>query len=311
MGPKRQIDFGYNPPAGTRQIERFPIETFVRDLQDVLDEASAMQAFSSLWVSDHLMTVEPFRMDVWTQLTWIAARYPSPQLGTIVLCNNFRHPPLMAKMAATLQVFSRGRLILGYGAGWYEVEYQAYGYEFPSARVRIEQMVEAVQLMRAMWTDSPATFHGQHYTIENAYCEPRPSPHPIVMIGGDGEQRTLRAVAELGDWWNSVARAVPVLKHKLEVLAQHCRDVGRDPDSVRKTITVTAYLAETRTDAERMAGEKRHSPNPPFVGEPAELVDFLQERVELGFDLFQMVFPRFPETTDLRLFVDKVVPAFR
>lgn len=308
---RRHIDFGYNPPSGTRQIERVQPETFVRDLQDVLDEAAATQAFSSLWVSDHLMTVEPFRMDVWTQLTWIAARYPGPLLGTIVLCNNFRHPPLMAKMAASLQVFSRGRLVLGYGAGWHEPEYRAYGYEFPSARVRIEQMVEAIKLMRVMWTDAPATFRGTHYQVEDAYCEPRPNPQPIVMIGGDGEQRTLRAVAEHADWWNSVMRPVPYLRHKLEVLEQHCRDVGRDYNTLRKTITSTLYLAPTRAEAERRAGARLESPNPPFVGDPAALIDFLEERVELGFDLFQLVFAGFPDTTDLRLFVDKVLPSFR
>jgi alkanesulfonate monooxygenase SsuD/methylene tetrahydromethanopterin reductase-like flavin-dependent oxidoreductase (luciferase family) len=289
-------------------VERFPEATFVRDLADVLDVAS--QYFSSLWVSDHLMTAEPFRMDVWTELTWIAARYPGPLLGTIVLSNSYRHPPLMAKMAASLQAFSHGRFVLGYGAGWLENEYRAYGYEFPSTRVRIEQMVEGLKIMRAMWTNSPASFEGTYYRIENAYCEPRPDPQPIVMIGGDGEKLTLRAVAEHADWWNSVSRSVPVLRHKMEVLEQHCRDVGRDYGSVRKTITQTCYLAKTRSEAQLIAGDRANRPEPPFVGEPAELIEHLQELVDLGFDLFQMVFAGFPETTDMRLFVDKVMPAF-
>src|ERR1700704_2984647 len=110
--PTRRVEFGYNPPSGTRGIEVFDTRTFVRDLQHVLDIAS--QSFSSLWVSDHLMTAEPFRMECWTLLTVIAARYPGQQLGTIVMANSFRHPSLMAKMAATLQEFSHGRLILGY-----------------------------------------------------------------------------------------------------------------------------------------------------------------------------------------------------
>jgi alkanesulfonate monooxygenase SsuD/methylene tetrahydromethanopterin reductase-like flavin-dependent oxidoreductase (luciferase family) len=256
------------------------------------------------------MTAEPFRMDVWTQLTWIAARYPGPLLGTIVLSNSYRHPPLMAKMAASLQAFSRGRLILGYGAGWLEREYRAYGYEFPPARVRIEQMVEALQLMRAMWTSSPATYHGAYYHVEEAYCEPQPDPLPIIMIGGDGEQRTLRAVAEHADWWNSVMRPLPVLRHKLEVLEQHCRYVGRDYATVRKTITRVCYLGASRAEAERLAGSRLEDPNPPFAGDPAALIDHLHELVDLGFDLFQMVFAGFPDTTDLRLFVDKVMPAF-
>jgi len=304
----RRVDFGYNPPSGTRGIERFPAETFVRDLQDVLDVAS--QSFTSLWVSDHLMTAEPFRMDVWTQLTWIAARYPGPLLGTIVLANSYRHPPLMAKMAASLQTFSRGRLVLGYGAGWHEAEYRAYGYEFPSAGVRIAQMVEGLQVMRAMWTQAPASFSGTYYQVQDAYCVPLPEPPPIVMIGGDGEQRTLRAVAEHADWWNCVMRPIPVLRHKLAVLDQHCRDVGRDPASVRRTLTRTLYLARTRSAAEEWAGPKLNAREPPFVGEPAALVDHLHELIDLGFDLFQLVFAGFPDTTDLRLFVDNVLPTF-
>jgi alkanesulfonate monooxygenase SsuD/methylene tetrahydromethanopterin reductase-like flavin-dependent oxidoreductase (luciferase family) len=249
-------------------------------------------------------------MDVWTELTWIAARYPGQMLGTIVLANSYRHPPLMAKMAASLQAFSRGRFILGYGAGWLEAEYRAYGYDFPPTRVRIAQMVEGLKIMRAMWSSSPASFSGEYYKIENAYCEPRPDPQPIVMIGGDGEKLTLRAVAEHADWWNTVNRGVPMLRHKLEVLEQHCRDVGRDNGSIRKTLTRTCYLAKSRSEAEQWAGSKRDQAEPPFIGEPSQLIDELQERVELGFDLFQMVFAGFPDTTDMRLFVDKVLPAF-
>jgi alkanesulfonate monooxygenase SsuD/methylene tetrahydromethanopterin reductase-like flavin-dependent oxidoreductase (luciferase family) len=302
------VHFGYNPPSGTRGIEQFPAATFVRDLQNALDIAA--QAFGSIWVSDHLMTAEPFRMDVWTQLTWIAARYPGPLLGTIVLANSFRHPPLMAKMAASLQAFSRGRLVLGYGAGWLEREYRAYGYEFPPTRVRIEQMVEAIQLMRRMWTSSPASFSGTYYHVQDAFCEPRPDPLPIVMVGGDGEQRTLRAVAQHADWWNTVMRPVPVLRHKLDVLRQHCREVGREYSTVRKTLTRTLFLASSQAEAERRAGARLQDSIPPFAGEPAALVDHLYELIELGFDVFQLVFADFPETTDLGLFMDKVLPRF-
>jgi alkanesulfonate monooxygenase SsuD/methylene tetrahydromethanopterin reductase-like flavin-dependent oxidoreductase (luciferase family) len=304
-----RVHFGYNPPSGTRGIEQFPAATFVRDLQNALDIAAP--AFDSFWVSDHLMTAEPFRMDVWTQLTWIAARYPGPQLGTIVLANSFRHPPLMAKMAASLQAFSRGRLILGYGAGWLEAEYRAYGFEFPSTRVRIEQMVEAIKLMRCMWTSAPATFEGTYYRVKDAFCEPRPDPQPLLMIGGDGEQRTLRAVAEHADWWNTVMRPLPVLQHKLEVLREHCRAVGRDYESVRKTVTRTLFLAPTRAEAERRAGARLQSDVPPFADEPEALVDHLHELIELGFDAFQLVFAEFPETSDIELFMNKVLPKFR
>jgi len=305
---RKKVDFGYNPPTGTRQIEQFDPRTFVRDLQAVLDVAS--QSFSSLWFSDHLMTVEPFRMECWTELTWAAARFPGPLLGTIVMANSYRPPALMAKMAASLQAFSHGRLVLGYGAGWHETEYRAYGYPFPKASQRIAEMVEGIQVMRAMWTDAPASFKGRYYQIEDAYCEPRPEVPIPIMIGGDGEQLTLKAVAEHGDWWNALMRPIPVLQHKIAVLEDHCKAAGRDPSAIRKTITRTVYLKKSKAEAERWAGDKLKSENPPFVGEPAALVEHLQELAELGFDLFQMVFAGFPDTTDMKLFVEEVLPSF-
>jgi alkanesulfonate monooxygenase SsuD/methylene tetrahydromethanopterin reductase-like flavin-dependent oxidoreductase (luciferase family) len=307
--PKRPIDFGYNPPTGDRLIERVDPRTFVRDLQHVLDIAS--QHFSSIWISDHHMTADRYRLECWTQLTWVAARYPGPLLGTIVMSNSYRHPPLLAKMAASLQEFSHGRFVLGYGAGWAEEEYQAYGYDFPPAKVRIAQMVEGIRVMRALWARSPATFEGTYYQVRDAYCEPRPDPAPPIMIGGDGERYLLRAVAEHADWWLPYSRTVDVLRHKIDVLAEHCRAVGRDVDAIRKTYTLTAYLDRDRSVAERAAGGAVNRENPAFAGDPAGLRDYLAERIELGFDLFQLVFPRFPDTDDLRLFADEVLPAFR
>jgi alkanesulfonate monooxygenase SsuD/methylene tetrahydromethanopterin reductase-like flavin-dependent oxidoreductase (luciferase family) len=309
MGTVQPIDFGYNPPTGNRLLEKVEPRTFVRDLQHVLD--IACQSFSSFWISDHHMTADRFRLECWTQLTWVAARFPGPLLGTIVMANSYRHPPLLAKMAASLQHFSHGRFVLGYGAGWAEEEYHAYGYDFPSPKIRIAQMVEGIQVMRALWTQSPATFEGTYYRLKDAYCEPRPEPLPPIMIGGDGEKYLLRAVAEHADWWLPYSRRLDVLQHKIDVLAQHCRDVGRDPASIRKTYTLTVYLDHDRAAAERRAGAAVERENPAFAGDPTGLRDYLQALAELGFSLFQLVFPNFPETDDIKLFVDEVLPAFR
>lgn len=305
----RRIEFGYHPPTGNRLIERVEGPTFVRDLQHVLDIAAKF--FPSLWISDHFMTGDRFRMECWTQLSWMAGRYPGPMLGTVVMANSYRHPALMAKMAASLQVFSHGRFVMGYGAGWDEPEYRAYGYEFPSTRERIAQMVEGIQVMRALWTQPIANFEGRYYRLKDAYCEPKPDPVPPVMIGGDGEKYLLRAVAEHADWWNELTKSLPVLRHKLEVLKSHCRDVGRDYDSIRKTYVTTIYLARSRAEARRLAGDALDREFPPFAGEPAELIDHLHELADLGFDLFQLVFPGFPDTSDMELFADEVLPAFR
>jgi alkanesulfonate monooxygenase SsuD/methylene tetrahydromethanopterin reductase-like flavin-dependent oxidoreductase (luciferase family) len=311
--PRRPIAFGYNPPTGNRLIERVEPATFVRDLGHVLDVAA--QVFDSLWVSDHHMTADRYRLECWTQLTWIAARYPGPLLGTIVMANSYRHPPLLAKMAASLQVFSHGRFILGYGAGWAEDEYRAYGYDFPSPKVRIAQMVDGIKAMRALWNGpagQPATYRGEHYAVTDAYCEPKPAPPPPIMIGGDGERYLLRAVAEHADWWLPYARTAGVLRHKLGVLRAHCRDVGRDPDAIRKAYTCVVYLDKDHRRAIERAGTRlENTEQPAFAGDPAALRDYLAERIALGFTHFPLVFPNFPDTDDIALFADQVLPAFR
>ena len=309
MAATRRVEFGYNPPAGERGIERINPHTFVQDLQQAADCAS--EFVDSFWVPDHIMRGDGFRLECWTQMTWLAARYPKQQLGGIVMANSYRHPPLLAKMAASLQTFSGGRFILGYGAGWLEDEYHAYGYPFPSARVRIAQMVEGIQVMHAMWTQSPATYQGQYYQVTDAYCEPRPDPVPPILIGGDGEKYLLRAVAEHADYWLAFSKNIETLRHKLAVLEDHCRAVGRDSGAIRKAYPLTVYLARTRAEAEQRAGAALQRAEPPFAGEPAALREYLQELVELGFDLFPLVFANFPETDDLRLFADEVLPAFR
>jgi alkanesulfonate monooxygenase SsuD/methylene tetrahydromethanopterin reductase-like flavin-dependent oxidoreductase (luciferase family) len=303
------MDFGYYPPSGFRGFERIDPATFLPDLQAVLDVAC--QHFSSFWVADHLMTSEQFRMDCWTELTWLAARYPGPNLGTLVMANNFRHPPLLAKMAASLQVFSHGRLILGYGAGWSEREYRAYGYEFPPPKVRIAQMVEGIEVMRALWTQPRASYQGKYYRLDDAIGEPRPHPLPPIMIGGSGERLLLRAVAQHADWWNASPQPVAVLREKVEILRGHCVDVGRDVASIPKSVQLRVCLAATRAEAEALVYPGIDLGGLSYVGEPSGLVDMLTELGDIGFDLVQIAFARFPSTDDIKLFVDRVLPKFR
>ena len=303
-----RLQFGYNPPTGDRLLEPVNPRTYTKDLQGVLDVAT--QCFTSVWISDHHMTGDRFRLECWSALMWVAARYPGPMLGTCVMANSFRHPPLLAKMAASLQYLSSGRFIFGYGAGWTEEEYVAYGYEFPSARERIAQLDDAVRVIKALWTDAPATYKGPYYEVKEAYCEPRPDPLPPLMLAGDGERYMLRAVAEHADWWLSYARRPEVQQRKLAVLAEHCKSVGRDPATIEKAAPMTVFLDRDRAAARTRAGSRLEGENPAFAGDPSEFRDHLVQVQSLGFDLVQLSFANFPETDDLKLFADEVLPRF-
>ena len=308
MANRPRMEFGYNPPTGVRGVEHIRPREYLSDLHRALDVAS--QSFGSLWISDHLNYADEFRIECWTLLTWIAARYPGPKLGTIVMSNSFRSPSLMAKMGASLQEISSGRFILGYGAGWHEGEYRSYGYDYPRTGVRIEMLEEGVQVIKAMWTESPASFQGQHYRINGVHCEPLPDPRPPIMVGGAGERRTLRLVARHADWWNDLMRPEEEARQKLEVLRRHCDAEGRDFDGIRKTFTARIFLDRSASRAKEMAKGLVDTKRPPIVGDPPAVCEQLAAMAELGFDLCIAVFPRFQELDDMRLFVEEVAPAF-
>ena len=309
VSTSRPLLFGFNTPPGDREMGRVNRSTFVADQDRLVDLAA--RHFDSIWCSDHVMEGDRYRIEPWTQMTWLLARFPTITIGHNVICNSYRHPPLMAKMSASIQQISGGRFILGYGAGWLEPEYKAYGWDFPSAKVRIAQMDEAVRLIKLMWTESPVTFHGEYYHVEDAYCEPRPDPLPPILIAGEGEKFLLPAVARHADWWLSYGHRVEVLRHKMAVLEDHCRAIGRDPGSIRKATPLTVYLRRSAADARAWAGDAVNAEQPAFAGDPAELRDRLTELSELGFEMIQLRFAGLMGTEDLQLFIDEVLPHFR
>jgi alkanesulfonate monooxygenase SsuD/methylene tetrahydromethanopterin reductase-like flavin-dependent oxidoreductase (luciferase family) len=205
-------------------------------------------------------------------------------------------------------MLTHGRFILGIGAGWKEDEYLAYGYDFPKASVRIAQLNEAVQIVRKMWTETPASFEGQYYHIRDAYCEPKPSPCPPIMIGGGGEQLTLRVVAKLADWWNLVTRDIDTYAHKLAILRDHCESVGRRCEEIVKVLGSFVAIAETETEAKRIAEASRLEP---ILGTPAQIVDQLQPFIELGVEYFILVFMDYPDPRGSILFAEEVIPQLR
>lgn len=309
-----QIDFGWHAPS-------FPVDGSDADsfLAQMHTNLQAMDGhLTSVWVDDHVHPWATFvprdtpATEVLTTIAYFAACYPSFDWGSLVLCQSYRNPALTAKMAASLQWLTGGRYIFGIGAGWFEEEYAAYDWEYPKASVRIRQMEETIEIAKRLWTDSPASYEGEHYRIENAYCHPQPDPLPPVMIGGGGEQLTLRVVARHADWWNLPGGSPETYGHKLEVLRGHCQAVGRDFGSIRKTISLpTIAIGHTETNARQQAegspfGKNRDA----LIGTPDQVAARLQPYIDLGVDLFQIRLVDFPRTDGLELFIREVLPRF-
>ena len=265
--------------------------------------AALTKGFSSLWVEDHLQWEMTDTFEAFTTLSYLAASYPQFKIGTLVLSQSYRNPALLAKMMATLQALSSGRVILGLGAGWKEDEYLSYNYPFPTTKIRMEQLEEAAQLVRAMWqAPQPVTFEGKHYAVHNAYCIPQPSPTIPLLIGGGGEQRTLALVARYADWWNFNSCTVEEYDHKVSILKQHCKDVGRDFSEITLTYLGTVSVAEDPAKVQR-------NPSKHFIaGNAKEVTQELQRFRDIGVSHF--IF-RFLDHETIEHFVKSVVPNFR
>lgn len=306
----QELKFGWHMPS-------FPVDgsdgpTFVGQIDATL--ARIQDDFDSVWVDDHLMPWATWQsndtpyMECLTTITHFATRYPSLHFGASVLCQSYRNPGLLAKTVANLQLLTGGRILFGIGAGWMQEEYDAYDYEFPKPAVRIAQLEEAVQVIKALWTESPATFHGRYYRVENAYCEPRPDPVPPILIGGGGEQLTLRVVAKHADWWNIPGGTYANYVHKLQVLRRHCEEVGRDYDSIVKTWSAEAVaLAETEAEAQRIAAASPYA-NAPIIGTPVQVAAQLQPFIDVGVRHLIVRLLDFPRTDGMELFAREVMP---
>lgn len=212
--------------------------------------------FESAWVYDHFHTVpEPTQevtYEAWTLMAALAATTDSIRLGQMCTCNGYRSPSYLAKVAACIDVISNGRLEMGIGGGWYEHEYNAYGYPFPKPSVRLGELDEAVQIMLKMWTENEASFSGKHYQIDGAICQPKPvqNPHIPVWVAGGGEQLTLRTAARYADYTN-FGSSPETFSQKRSVLEAHCERIGRDPAEITNSSSLNVIIASTDAEVEK------------------------------------------------------------
>ena len=278
--------------------------------------------FDSLWVYDHFHNVpRPAHETVfecWSTIAAISQRTSRIRLGQMVGCNSYRNPALLAKVTSTIDVMSGGRLEWGIGAGWYENEYRAYGYDFPKPKDRIGMLRESVEIVLSMWTESETTYKGKYYELSRANCDPKPvqKPTPPVWVGGGGEQLTLRVVAQHAHCSNFGGQP-DEWERKRNVLFDHCRAVGRDPGDIRMTWSPEVFIRET--EAEILAAGNRslwsedidawRSNN--LVGTPEQVAEKIRTYVDLGCRGFIPWCPDYPDTLTIELLAKKVVPEFR
>lgn len=199
-------------------------------------------------LADHFFQMEnlwpaenPF-LEGYTSLGFLAAQTTTIELSLLVTGVTYRYPGVLAKAVTTLDVLSQGRSMLGLGAAWYDREHAALGIPYPPLRERFEMLEETLQICQQMWSDNNGPYHGKHYQLAETICAPQPIRRPPILIGGDGEKKTLRLVAQYADIWNSMGSEVDELKHKIDVLNRHCDTAGRDPAEIRKTSGGLAML---------------------------------------------------------------------
>jgi F420-dependent oxidoreductase-like protein len=222
--------------------------------------AADQGGFATMTVMDHWFQMIPLggsaepMLEGYTTLGYLAALTERIELGTLVTGVTYRYPALLAKIVATLDVLSQGRAMLGVGAAWYEEEHEAYGVPFPPLAERFERLTETLEICEQMWSDDDGPYEGTHYRLGATICNPRPisSPRPRILIGGGGERKTLRLVAEHGDACNLFDLGPDEVGRKLEVLQRHCEDLGRDPGAIQRTLTTSGEDAFTNGFVSRM-----------------------------------------------------------
>jgi len=324
------MKLGFQQPNHTF---REPKTEIYRIIERIALEAEHL-GFDSFYVMDHLIQIpgvnpstDPI-LEGWSTIAALAASTSKIRLGTMVTCNTFRNPTLLAKIGATVDNISRGRLIMGIGAGWSKEEHMAYGYRDQSLNERFGRLEESLQIMKLMWTQKRTNFTGKYYRVEDAVCNPRPTqePHPPIVVGGDGERVTLRIAAKYADGCNVFGGAdLGRLRRKLSALKGHCNELGRNYDRFWKT--GLGHVIIGKDEWELREKIKRYIPTEPttgatgvttfekrlqrfIIGDPETCIETIRKIFDEGLDYLVVNMPDSEDPDTLRLFGEKVLPSF-
>ncbi|WP_028660509.1 LLM class F420-dependent oxidoreductase [Nocardioides insulae] len=329
--------FGIFIPQGWRMdLAGIDPEAQWRTMHELAQRADAVPGWESLWVYDHFHTVPKPSVEAtheaWTLMAAFAATTSRIRLGQMCTCMSYRPPTYLAKVATTIDHVSGGRVEMGIGGGWYEHEWRAYGYGFPSPGERLGRLREGVQIFRQAWTTGEATLDGKHYQVDRAICRPLPlqttSPtNRIPMwIAGGGEKVTLRIAAEYADYTN-FSGAPEAFAAKSDILREHCTSLGRDFDEITRSANYNVVIGETEGDVrDKLAWFEEHLAGPagaqraarvahdlsqgPLVGTPEQVAEKLREleKVGLGYAITYFADAAY-DRTSMELFEQQVIPA--
>jgi F420-dependent oxidoreductase-like protein len=314
--------FGVFVPQGWRMdLDRLtdPVEKYeaMTAVAKVADEGG----WDSIWLFDHFYTVPEPKLEAtfecWTATATLARDTSRVKIGQMVGCNGYRNPALYAKIASTVDVASHGRLFAGIGAGWHEHEWKAYGYEWPEVPERMGRFREAVQIIHKMWTEDYPEFEGKYYRIDKPINEPKgvQKPHIPILIGGGGEKVTLRLVAQYGDACDVGGGKPDVAKAKLDVLARHCENEGRDYSEIVKSTSMNIYLLADGEDPKQAPvppGRTREEFEEQFlIGTADQISDRMEQLMAVGIEYVVAYLPHVAyDHRQIRQFAEEIIPRF-
>lgn len=322
-----KLQFGLMIPQGWRggdltlEEQNNPIKQF--EISKLVARTADSLGFDSIYAYDHLIPfsindIEKNIFECFTILSAIAAITSRIKIAQIVTCNSYRNPALLAKMISTLDVISKGRIELGIGAGWYDKEYTAYGYEFSSDIVRINQLDESLIIIRDMWTKKRTSFEGHYYKVKDAICNPKPiqKPHPTIMIGGSGERYLLKVVAKHADRYNLFFGTPDILKKKSTILKEHCNNIGRDHKGIQYSVVLPCIISQSEDNINEILSKYKGKDETIIqyldklaggilIGTPEKIIKGLSEYIDLGVSHFIIHFRELNNST-LKFFKSKI-----
>jgi F420-dependent oxidoreductase-like protein len=299
------------------------------EMKEAWQEAESL-GFNSVWIYDHFYPMKLNSpgaiLEAWTLLPILAAETSQIRLGVAMTCNSYRHPPILAKIATTVDIISGGRLEFGIGAGWFKDEHISYGIPFPAGKIRVEQLEESIEIIKNIWTQDKSNFKGNYYTISDLTSNPPPiqKPHPPIWIAGQ-RPKILKVVAKYADYLIITFHTPLEYEQRLDILRSHCNDLNRKFNDIEKSLYVKIAVEDNEEEAIRQAMnmkseiviKRRRDMNSQdyldkvIVGTPNQCINRIQEYVDVGVSYFVLNFLSAPNLKPLQVFIDEVASSFR